>query len=103
MGQLVEALTARYLRLELLPTISVFYGIVIAMFFNDHDPPHFHARYAEYRARIAIATGDPLDGELPARAARLVKQWAELHRDELEQNWEFAQRLHPLEPIAPLP
>ena len=103
MGHLVEALTARYLRLELLPTISAFYGIVIAMFFNDHDPPHFHARYAEYRARIAIATGDPLDGELPVRAARLVKQWAELHRDELEENWELAQQLHPLEPIAPLP
>ncbi len=86
-----------------MPTISVFYGIVIAMFFNDHDPPHFHARYAEYRARIAIADGELLDGELPARASRLVKEWTELHREKLEENWQFARRLHPLEPIAPLP
>ena len=76
----------------------------MAMFFNDHDPPHFHARCAEYRARVAIATGDPLDDELPARAVRLVKQWVELHRgEELEKDWALAQRLHPLEPIAPLP
>ena len=73
------------------------------MFHNDHDPPHFHARYAEYEARIAIASGDPLDGELPARAVRLVKQWADLHRDELLSNWALARRLEPLESIAPLP
>jgi hypothetical protein len=85
------------------PTISVFYGIVIAMFFNDHDPPHFHARYAEHRARIAIDTGDPLDGDLPARATRLVKEWTELHRDELEEDWRLAQELQPLRPIEPLP
>jgi hypothetical protein len=53
-GHLVEALTDRYLRPELLADHQAFYGIVIAMFFNDHDPPHFHARYAEYRARIAM-------------------------------------------------
>ena len=86
-----------------MPTISVFYGIVIAMFFNDHDPPHFHARYAEYRARVAIATGDPLDGDLPPRATRLVKEWAELHRNELEEDWRLAQELEPLRPIEPLP
>ncbi len=86
-----------------MPTISVFYGIVIAMYFNDHDPPHFHARYAEYRARVAIATGDPLDGDLPARAGRLVKEWTELHREELEEDWRLAQQLRPLNPIEPLP
>jgi hypothetical protein len=85
------------------PTISVFYGIVIAMFFNDHDPPHVHARYAEHHARIAIATGDLLDGHLPPRAARLVKEWADLHRGELEQDWRLAQELRPLNPIQPLP
>jgi hypothetical protein len=51
------------------PTISVCYGIVIAMFHNDHDPPHFHARRGEHHARIAIGTGDLLDGRLPPRAA----------------------------------
>ena len=100
-GQLAADLVARYVRE--VPTISVFYGIVIAMFFNDHDPPHFHARYAEREARIAIATGDPLDGELPKRAVRLVKQWTELHRDDLEEDWKLARHLHPLKPIAPLP
>ncbi len=86
-----------------MPTISVFYGIVIAMFFNDHDPPHFHARYAESHARVAIATGDLLDGDLPPRAVRLVKEWTELHRDELEEDWRLAQELQPLRPIEPLP
>ena len=73
------------------------------MFFNDHDPPHFHARYAEHRGRIAIATGDPLDGDLPPRAARLVKDRVELHRAELEEDWRLAQELSPLNPIDPLP
>ena len=86
-----------------MPTISAFYGIVIAMFFNDHDPPHFHARYAEYRARVGIATGDLLDGRLPPRAIRLVKEWTELHRAELEEDWRLAQELQPLRPIEPLP
>lgn len=85
-----------------MPTISVFYGIVIAMFYNDHDPPHFHARYAEYRARVAI-DGDVLDGDLPPRAARLVREWAGLHREELEQDWHLAQELRPLLAIEPLP
>lgn len=86
-----------------MPTISVFYGIVIAMFYNDHEPPHFHARYAEYRARVAIDGGAVLDGELPPRAARLVREWAELHRAELETDWRLAQELRPLIPIEPLP
>ena len=86
-----------------MPTVSVFYGIVIAMFYNDHDPPHFHARYAEYRARVAIATGMLLDGELPPRAERLVQEWAGLHRDELETDWRLAQQLRPLDVIDPLP
>ena len=86
-----------------MPTISVFYGIVISMFFNDHDPPHVHARYAEHHARIAIATGDPLTGHLPPRAARLVREWTALHRAELDEDWRLAQELRPLLPIEPLP
>jgi hypothetical protein len=85
------------------PTISVFYGIVIRMFVKDHPPPHFHALYGEHRARIAIGTGMPIDGELPPRAARLVHEWAELRRIELEANWERAERMEPLVPIEPLP
>ena len=84
-----------------LPTVSPFYGIVIAMYYNDHDPPHFHARYAEYHARVA-ETGDLLDGDLPVRAVRLVKEWAALHRDELDGDWRLAQPMLPLRPIEPL-
>ena len=59
-----------------MPRISSFYGIVIAMYYRDHHPPHFHAIYAEYEAQIVIETLEPLAGELPARALRLVQEWA---------------------------
>jgi len=85
------------------PTISAFYGIVIRMFVKDHPPPHFHALYGEHRARVAIASGEVLDGELPPRAARLVREWATLHREELEANWMLAERMEPVRPIDPLP
>jgi hypothetical protein len=86
-----------------MPTISVFYGIVIRMFVKDHPPPHFHARYGEHHARVSIATGELIDGELPPGAARLVRKWADLRRLELEQNWERAEQMRALEPIEPLP
>jgi len=73
------------------------------MYFNDHDPPHFHARYAEHHARVAIETGNLLDGDLPPRAVRLVREWAALHRAELGDDWRLAQGLQPLRPIEPLP
>ena len=57
------------------PRISAFYGIVIEMHFGDHAPPHFHARYSGEEATIVIATGDILDGSLPPRALRLVREW----------------------------
>lgn len=90
-------------KLYSMPAIARFYGIVIAMFFNDHAPPHFHARYGEHRGRVSIETGKPLDGDLPARALRLIEEWCSLHRDELRANWEHAERLEPLAPIDPLP
>lgn len=86
-----------------MPTISFFYGIAIRMFIKDHPPPHFHALYGEYRARVAIATGDLVDGELPPRAVRLVREWAMMHRLELEANWQRAELMQLLEPIDPLP
>lgn len=86
-----------------MPAISRFYGIVIAMFFNDHPPPHVHARYGGHKGRIAIATGEPLDGDLPARALRLIADWCELRRPELEANWARVERLEPLLPVEPLP
>ncbi len=85
-----------------MPTGSSFYGIVIRMFVNDHPPPHFHARYGEYHVRVSIITGEVIDGELPRRAARLVKDWAEVRRVELEANWRRAEQMEPLRPIEPL-
>jgi hypothetical protein len=87
-----------------MPSISDFYGIVIWMYRPDHPPPHFHAQYGEHWAQIAIA--DPhrvLAGSLPPRALRLVRQWARLHRAELETDWDLAQALEPLVRIDPLP
>jgi hypothetical protein len=85
-----------------MPTIAWFYGIAIRMYFKDHPPPHFEAVYGEYEANIAIATGEAIDGRLPATAARLVKQWTLAHQDELRSNWERARAKLPLERIAGL-
>jgi hypothetical protein len=85
-----------------MPRISEFYGITILMFFGDHNPPHFHVRYAGHTARVALG-GTVLAGSLPRRAARLVMEWAELHADELEQCWERAVKHEPPGTIDPLP
>jgi Domain of unknown function (DUF4160) len=85
------------------PRISVFYGIVITMYYRDHAPPHFHAVYGEHEATIVIATLSVLTGKLPARALRLVREWAELHRSALEANWNAARAREPLSTIEPLP
>jgi Domain of unknown function (DUF4160) len=84
------------------PTISAFYGIVIAMYYAEHGRPHFHVRYAEHRASIAIDTLEVLAGGLPEQALRLVSEWATLHRFELAVNWRRARDGAPLAPIHPL-
>jgi len=86
-----------------MPEISRFYGIVIKMYFADHAPPHFHAEYAEFEARISIETLAVLSGNLPARAMGLVVEWATLHRQELQIQWQRASGLQPLTRIDPLP
>ena len=86
-----------------MPRISAFYGIVIAMYYDDHPPPHFHARYGEDQAQVLIATGEVLQGSLPRRALGLVQEWAGLHRGELEADWLRAERREPLATIEPLP
>ncbi len=86
-----------------MPRISAFYGIVISMFYRDHQPPHFHAWYAGQEAQIEIATLDVIEGNLPPRALRLVKEWGELHHEELAADWERALNRLPLAPIEPLP
>lgn len=83
-----------------MPTIAQFYGILIQMYYNDHNPPHFHVRYGNARALVAIKDGEVIRGALPPIAARLVRDWALLRNDELEQNWRRARNFAPLERIA---
>lgn len=85
-----------------MPRISTFFGIVIWMYYNDHQPPHFHATYGDQEALILIGSGDVYEGNLSRRALRLVQEWEELHRAELAANWELARNAQPLQPIAPL-
>lgn len=73
------------------------------MYFREHPPPHFHAKYGAHQAQIVIATGEVLHGSLPRRALKLVQEWTELHRDELIADWGHAEREEPLVSIDPLP
>lgn len=84
-----------------MPEVSRFYGIVITINYNDHAPPHFHARYGGHQVVLAIG-GGILAGWLPPRALSLVHQWAAAHREELLADWERARSQLPLVPIAPL-
>jgi hypothetical protein len=85
-----------------MPTISRFFGITVEMFWRDHNPPHFHATYAEDEAVFEIDSLDIIRGHLPHRARALVKEWGELHRDELLENWERCSQLKPPNPVPPL-
>jgi hypothetical protein len=75
-----------------MPEISRFFGIVITMYADDHGPPHFHARYGESQARIALADAEVLAGKLPPRALGMVVEWASMHRSGLERDLERATR-----------
>ncbi len=85
-----------------MPEISRFFGIVIAMFYNDHAPPHFHVRYGSERALIGIESLILLEGRLSPRALGLVMEWASSHQAELLEDWNLARGQSPLKPIEPL-
>lgn len=85
-----------------MPEISLFYGIRITMYYDDHNPPHFHAEYAGHKALIDVLSGCVYRGSLPGRQLKLVLAWNELHRDELMQNWELAKTQRDLNKIQPL-
>ncbi len=74
-----------------MPTISMFYGIIIRMYFapGEHHPPHFHVYFAEYKATVDIRTCEIIQSNLPRKQTKLVLAWAELHRDELMADWEL--------------
>ncbi len=76
-----------------MPAISMFYGIIIQLLFYDnkeHKHPHVHARYGEYMASFEISTADIIAGSIPPKQARLVQAWIEIHRDELNADWQLA-------------
>jgi Domain of unknown function (DUF4160) len=85
-----------------MPEISRFFGMVVAMYYNDHSPPHFHVRYGRQRAIIGIDPIALLAGRLSPRASALVLEWAALHRDELMADWQLARQKAPLNKIDPL-
>lgn len=85
-----------------MPEISRFFGIVIAIYHNDHPPPHFHAKYGANAATFDIETLTLLEGRLPPRVRGLVIEWASLHQAELRANWTRARAKLPPAPIEPL-
>lgn len=84
-----------------MPEISRFYGIIIYMFFNEHNPPHFHIKYQEFEAVIDIK-GGIVHGILPRRALSLVYEWMDMHEDELMENWNLMEERKPFNKIEPL-
>jgi len=85
-----------------MPELCRFFGIIIAMFYDDHNPPHFHARYGEYKVAVRIEDFAVLDGYLPPRALGLVMEWADMHKDELMADWRLARENRPPASIEPL-
>ena len=87
-----------------MPTISMFYGIIIRMYYapSEHPPPHFHVYYGKYRASVDIQTCEITQGKLPKKQSRLVIAWAELHQEELMANWTLLMNGEKLFNIQPL-
>lgn len=85
-----------------MPEISRFLGIKIFMYFNEHNPPHFHAEYNEYKASIDINNFGVMDGKLPAKVLGLVVEWAEEHQNELLENWYSMKESGEYKNIKPL-
>lgn len=85
-----------------MPEISRFLGIVIAMYYKDHPPPHFHAKYGDQTGVFSITDLRLIEGNLPRRVISLVLEWAFEHRDELMEDWELAMAKKPLRKIPPL-
>ena len=85
-----------------MPRICSFYGIVIWIYWDDHEPPHFHATYGEFEILIKIMDLSVYAGSLPSRAFGLVMEWASLYQEELMDNWKIMRQNLPLKKIEPL-
>jgi Domain of unknown function (DUF4160) len=80
------------------PEISRFFEIIVYMFFNDHNPPHFKVKYGEFEANIFIENGNLLNGDFPVSKLKLVSAWAEIHKNELLQMWN-TKEFHKINPL----
>lgn len=96
-----DALAALRAHLQRVPEISRFFGIVIQMLYDDHEPPHFHARYGDDAVSVTISDGR-VTGVFPKRALRMVLEWQELHAGELMDNWQRLREQQAPRRIAPL-
>lgn len=85
-----------------MPIICTFLGIIIRMYYGDHNPPHFHVQYKDYDAIINIKTLEIIKGHLPKRVMALTLEWASLNRDQLIENWQHIENGEPLVQIKPL-
>ncbi len=84
-----------------MPIISRFFGIIIFIFWREHQPPHFHAKYGDDEVTVEIQTGK-VTGIISQRVLNMVQEWRELHKDELVADWKLAQENKPLKRIEPL-
>jgi hypothetical protein len=85
-----------------MPEICRFYGIIIKLFYREHNPPHFHAEYGRDEVLIEIRTLAVFAGKIPPRALGLVMEWASLHQEELLELWNDAREMRVLHKIEPL-
>ena len=85
-----------------MPEISRFYGIIIKMFSDEHNPPHFHAEHAGDKATFSIETGQMIQGNMPQNKATLVTAWAIIHKEDLMKNWETLAEGSGAKKIKPL-
>jgi hypothetical protein len=84
-----------------MPENKSFFEIIITMYWNDHNPPHFHAQYGEHEVIISL-NGVVMEGKIPRRALSMALEWLALHRDELLENWTRSKQRKSLLPIEPL-
>lgn len=82
-----------------MPTLAIFFGIVVRMWHDDHPPPHIHVEYQGFEALVEILSGEVREGSLPRKVASIVKDWCLVHQAELQDNWQRAQRFEPLDRI----
>lgn len=85
-----------------MPVISIFFGIIVRMYYKEHEPAHFHAEHQGQDGKFDFS-GKMLVGDIQSKTAlRLIREWAALHRAELDANWARTKAGEPLEKIAPL-